>query len=327
MTTPPKTLLRHRLEESAAQCGFIACGMAPAAPLAAWRQEAVRRWMEAGRAAEMDYLHRHFALRCNPQLVEPSALTVVSVALPYDMQPSFAPDALRLSRYALGDDYHEVVKERLRRMVRLLGYDPSHCGRICCDTAPVDERYWAWRTGVGQWLRSGLISVRGHGTCVVLGEWLAPLPMDPAEAAADAVPSVLPAEGCLTCGRCVAACPGGALDGEGLDARRCLSYLTIEHRGPLPDHDEHTPARRAALASCFYGCDRCAEVCPHNTHPLPAEAIPPELRPRPALLNRKAEEWQAMTVETYRELFRRSAVKRAKLEGLMRNLAEGCEAT
>ena len=268
----------------------------------------------------MDYLLRHYALRCDPRLVEPTARTVVSVALPYDMKPSFAPDALRLSRYALGSDYHDVVKERLRRMVRLLGFDPACDGRICCDTAPVDERYWAWRTGVGQWLRSGLISVRGHGTCVVLGEWLAPFPMAEAEAAADTVPPLPPAEECLRCGRCVAACPGGALGSGGLDARRCLSYLTIEHRGPLPDCDAHTPARRAALSRCFYGCDRCAEVCPHNAHPLPAEAIPAELRPRPSLLCRSAQEWRAMTVETYRELFRGSAVKRAKYEGLMRNL-------
>ena len=268
----------------------------------------------------MDYLLRHYALRCDPRLVEPTARTVVSVALPYDMEPSFAPDALRLSRYALGSDYHDVVKERLRRMVRLLGFDPACDGRICCDTAPVDERYWAWRTGVGQWLRSGLISVRGHGTCVVLGEWLAPFPMAEAEAAADTVPPLPPAEECLRCGRCVAACPGGALGSGGLDARRCLSYLTIEHRGPLPECDAHTPACRAALSRCFYGCDRCAEVCPHNAHPLPAEAIPAELRPRPALLCRSAQEWRAMTVETYRELFRGSAVKRAKYEGLMRNL-------
>ena len=100
MTTNSNILLRHRLKELAAQCGFIACGMTPAAPLAAWRQEAVRRWLDAGRAAEMGYLHRHYALRCDPRLVEPSVQTVVSVALPYDMQPSFAPDALRLSRWA-----------------------------------------------------------------------------------------------------------------------------------------------------------------------------------------------------------------------------------
>lgn len=294
--------------------------MTPAVPVADWRRAAVRRWLDEGRAAGMDYLLRHYALRCDPRLVEPTARTVVSVALPYDMEPSFAPDALRLSRYALGSDYHDVVKERLRRMVRLLGFDPACDGRICCDTAPVDERYWAWRTGVGQWLRSGLISVRGHGTCVVLGEWLAPFPMAEAEAAADTVPPLPPAEECLRCGRCVAACPGGALGSGGLDARRCLSYLTIEHRGPLPECDAHTPACRAALSRCFYGCDRCAEVCPHNAHPLPAEAIPAELRPRPSLLYRSAQEWRAMTVETYRELFRGSAVKRAKYEGLMRNL-------
>ena len=294
--------------------------MTPVAPVADWRQAAVRRWLDEGRAAGMSYLLRHYALRCDPRLVEPSARTVVSVALPYDMKPSFAPDALRLSRYALGSDYHDVVKNRLRQMVRLLGFDPACDGRICCDTAPVDERYWAWRTGVGRWLRSGLISVRGHGTCVVLGEWLAPFPMAEAEVAADTVPPLPPAEECLRCGRCLAACPGGALGGGGLDARRCLSYLSIEHRGAFPDCDEHTPARRAALSRCFYGCDRCAEVCPHNAHPLPADAIPEELRPRPALLCRSSQEWRAMTVETYRELFRGSAVKRAKYEGLMRNL-------
>ena len=287
--------------------------MTPVAPVADWRQAAVRRWLDEGRAAGMSYLLRHYALRCDPRLVEPSARTVVSVALPYDMKPSFAPDALRLSRYALGSDYHDVVKNRLRQMVRLLGFDPACDGRICCDTAPVDERYWAWRTGVGRWLRSGLISVRGHGTCVVLGEWLAPFPMAEAEVAADTVPPLPPAEECLRCGRCLAACPGGALGGGGLDARRCLSYLTIEHRGPLPTEE----SRR--MSPCFYGCDRCAEACPWNEL-FARNTEVEELQPRPTLLCMDKADWQQLTREQYTEIFRKSAVKRAKFEGLRRNI-------
>lgn len=332
MNTTTDTL-RRRLLASAAQFGFIACGVAAAAPIAPWRARTVRRWLDAGRAAGMDYLHRHYAMRCDPRLLVPEVRTIVTVAMPYDAAPPFADGAMRLARYALGDDYHDVVRDGLRRWLQAMGFDPQRDGRVFCDTAPVDERYWAWRSGMGRWLRSGMIAVPGHGTYVVLGEWFAPydaaellarLPdcdadfaMNPSEIAVsvpDADAAFALPDACLQCGRCVDACPAGALGDGGFDARRCLSYLTIEHRGPLPDDVD------SRMGRMIYGCDRCAEVCPHNAHPLPADVIPPALRPREKLLDRSLTDWRRLTVEDYRRLFRGSAVKRAKYEGLLRNI-------
>ena len=331
--TPTEIQLRHRITHAAAQRGFVAAGAAPAEPLPQWRIAQVRRWTDSGRAAGMDYLQRHLALRADPRALVPGVRTVLSFALPYDPAPAFAPTALRLARYALGSDYHDVVRDRLRSLLADLGFDAAHEGRIFCDTAPVDERYWAWRCGLGAWLRSGMIAVPGCGTFVFLGEWFSPLSAEellrrlPAEEPGEGTPVPAPArsvaDSCLACGRCVEACPGGALTDGGLDARRCLSYLTIEHRGPLP------PDTGRRMGQTLYGCDRCAEVCPHNAPLLSghiAHPIPPELQPRPELLRRTPAEWQQLTPETYRALFRGSAVKRAKYDGITRNISALAEA-
>lgn len=332
-STPTEIQLRHRITHAAAQHGFAAAGAAPAHPLPRWRQAQVHRWLSGGLAAGMDYLHRHLALRADPRALVPGVRTVLTFALPYDPAPAFAPTALRLARYALGSDYHDAVRSRLRALLADLGFDPDREGRICCDTAPVDERYWAWRSGLGTWLRSGLIAVPGCGTFAFLGEWLSTLTTKellrrlPATAPDHSAPTPLAAppaaDSCLACGRCVASCPGGALTDGGLDARRCLSYLTIEHRGPLP------PGTGRRMGRTLYGCDRCAEVCPHNAPLLSGHTAPPvvpELRPRPELLRRTAGEWQQLSPEAYRTLFRGSAVKRAKYDGILRNISALAEA-
>ena len=325
-----ETALRHRCRIAAAQCGFVACGAVKAEAVASWRVRQFHQWLRDGKAAAMDYLHRHFPMRCNPKLLMPEVRTIFSFAMPYEAHPCFTPEALRLARYALGDDYHNVVRRHIFRFMELLGYaascpsDTAH-GRVFCDTAPVDERYWAWRSGVGEWLDSGLISTPEHGTFIVLGEWFSPYTVtemlehlpETQPAAPDSM-RLPEAASCLHCGLCFRACPGGALNKEGVDARRCLSYLTIEHRGSLP------PGTGKRMSATFYGCDRCAEVCPLN-QPLISGSVlcppvPEELRARPCLLQTTAEEWQSMTPETYRQIFKGSAAKRAKYEGLKRNI-------
>ncbi len=181
-------------------------------------------------------------------------------------------------------------------------------GRICVDTAPIMEKYWAWRCGLGWIGRNRQLIIPHEGSAFFLAELLL---------AAEADHYSLPLrEGrggsfCGRCHRCLDACPTGALSEEGLDARRCLSYLTIEHRGPLPDDV------RPHLSECFYGCDRCMRACPHYR---PQQTPVPEFRPSEQLLNMQPADWQQLTPEQYRELFRGSAVKRAKYEGLLRNI-------
>lgn len=296
------------VKREALRLGFAAAGLAPAGRVDAAREARLRRFIAEGRHAGMDYLERHLELRLDPRLVHPGTRTVVSVAMDYYCGEPFAPGALHLARYALGDDYHDLMRSRLEALRQAVC--PEAGARVCCDTAPVDERYWAQRAGVGWSGRSGQLVVPGHGSYVFLGELLVPLE-------ADAYDTPLEAR-CGTCRRCLEACPTGALGPEGLDARRCLSYLTIENRGPIPAE------YRAALGDCIYGCDRCAEACPHNRRARPAAEA--ALQPRPGLTGRTAAQWQALDADTYRRLFKGSAVKRAKYEGLMRNIRAATQA-
>lgn len=294
-----------QVKTEAARLGFSACGLAPAAPLPKERAEALHRWLAAGMHGEMSYLERHATLRLDPTLLVPGARTVVSVALNYYPAATPPEGGFRLARYALGLDYHDVMRRRLRALLAAIGAESD--GRPCCDTAPVDEHYWAVRCGLGWQGRNGQLIIPGAGSYFFLGELLLTLPADRYDE-----PS---APRCGTCSRCVKACPGGALNGDGtMDARRCLSYLTIEQRGPLPSGTGRLMGR------CFYGCDRCSETCPWNRFARPTDVE--AFAPRPGLLDMTDEAWLRLSPEEYRTLFKGSAVKRAKYEGLMRNIRE-----
>lgn len=304
MNTEADILISRTVKAEAARLGFCACGLAPAAPVDAAHAAYVRRWLAAGCQGEMDYLARRLELRLDPRQLVPGARTVVAVALPYAPTAALRPDGYALARYALGRDYHDVVRERLRRLMAALGLHEDADGRPFCDTAPVDERYWAVRCGLGWTGRNRQLVVPGYGSYVFLGELVLCRPADAYD-----VPL---APRCGGCRRCLDACPAGALTADGLDARRCLSYLTIEQRGPLP------PGTGARMGRCIYGCDRCAEACLWNVRL--AHAADPAFEPSPALRAMTAAQWHALSPEDYRALFRGSAVRRAKYEGLLRNI-------
>lgn len=295
------------VKAAARRHGFDACGLAEAAPVDARRQADVARWLADGRHASMDYLARHAALRADPRRVVPGARTVVSLALNY--YPACRPQTFDFAAYAYGRDYHDVVRARLRSLLAELasgaGLAPDELGRGFCDTGPVDERYWAVRCGLGWWGRNAQLIIPGCGSYFFLSELILTLP-------ADSYDSPVP-DGCGPCRACLSACPTGALDpGRGLDARRCLSYLTIENRGSLP------PGAGEAMGRCLYGCDRCQQACPHNRHAAPTAV--PDFRPSADFLAMTPEAWARLTPDTYRRLFRGSAVKRAKFDGLRRNI-------
>lgn len=326
-------LSASHIKQCATHIGFSACGLAPAEEVSAERVAEMDRWLAEGDHAGMDYLVRHAPLRRDPRLVVEGAQTVVSLAVNYypgtgeqgpaamgakqqaeDTEQQAAGSALRdsggqwrLARYACGTDYHEVVKQMLRELMAALGLTEGPDGRAFVDTAPIDERYWAQRCGLGWRGRSGQLIIPGAGSYFFLGELLLTHPADVYDEPARSR--------CGRCHACLDACPTGALHGDGtLDARRCLSYLTIEHRGALPE------GTGAKMGRCFYGCDICAEVCPWNkkfARPTKIEA----LKPRAAILAMRPADWRSLTVEQYRTLFTHSAVKRAKYEGLMRNIA------
>ena len=299
------------IKAEAERLGFYRCGLAPAEPVDEAYAARYRDWLARGAHAGMHYLENHADKRFSPQALVPGARTVVSVALNYYPAVRLPADGLQLAWYAYGQDYHNVMKARLQALMQAIrGLLPPAAaerleGRCFCDTAPVPERYWAWRCGLGWTGKNGQLIIPRAGSTFFLGELFLTLP-------ADRYDTPQPAR-CGTCTRCLDACPTGALQPDlPLDARRCLSYLTIENRGDIPAW----AARH--MGTCFYGCDRCQAACPHLRFARPTQEE--AFRPSEALLQMTPSDWHALTEEGYRRLFKGSAVKRAKYSGLMRNL-------
>ncbi len=278
------------IKAQASRLGFVACGFAKAEPVEDGFAAHFRRWLDLDYCADMDYMRRNVEMRLQPDLLVPGVRTIVSLAMnfmPQSRQPA-------ISLYAQGKDYHDVMRQRMRQLMEDCGLE----GRCFVDTAPVMERYWAWRSGIGIITQEGgFISIPGYGPTVFLGELF--LTQE-----SDRYDSPLPKK---ESGR-GAVCP--ALTPDGLDARRCISYLTIEHRGPLPDS--------LRLGATFYGCDRCLRATPQFAESKPTAE--PAFQPSEALLQMTPNDWRELTEEQYRSLFKGSAVKRAKYDGLKRNI-------
>lgn len=275
---------------------YAVCPVEVVAPEAV---DAYRRWIQSGRHGSMDYLAKYDDVRSNPALLLEGARSMIIVAFPYRTDEEIK---LPIALYARGRDYHEVVRERLKAVAAAL---PGET-RVCVDTAPLRERYWAARAGLGRIGRNNQLFVPGFGSYCFIGTVLTTAELPPRR------PFRFEEDNpCDGCDLCVRACPGQCISaiGEGIDARRCVSYLTIEHRGDFPDG-----TRLPAL----YGCDACQRVCPLNRE---AGLTPVgEFRPSDALRRLTEADVAAMTGEEFSAVFRHSAVKRTKLAGLQRNL-------
>lgn len=302
--TTPETHTRL-LKAEALRLGFSACGVSSAEAVGVADCDAFVRWIDEGCHADMGYLAANLDKRLDPTLLVEGARSVVSVALNYFPPRDIPPGEYRLAWYALGEDYHTVMKDKLARLLDYLRtLLPGVSGRAFCDTAPLLERYWAWRGGLG-WVGKHTQLILPHaGSAFFLGELVVDCTLT--------YDTPLPSR-CGTCDRCLRACPTGALTRpRHLDARRCLSYLTIEHRGEIP------PEAASSLGDSIYGCDRCQQACPWMRFARPTDEA--RLHPRDGLLAMRRADWRRLDVETYRRLFKGSAVKRAKFEGLTRNI-------
>jgi epoxyqueuosine reductase len=295
------------IKKSAQRAGFSFCGVAAACEVDADEQQRYFHWLRIGNHDEMHYLENHIEKRFHPELLVEGCRTIVSVALNYYPPQQLSRDEYQLAWYAYGTDYHLLVKEKLQQMVLdlqpMLG-DVTTQVRAFCDTAPVLERYWAWKAGLGWRGKNDQLIIPGAGSTYFLGELFLPCTSDYDTPHPDH---------CGNCRKCIENCPAHAINEDRtVDARRCLSCQTIEHRGPLSESVKQT------LGNRIYGCDVCQRVCPHLRFATP----PPEARlhARPELLAMHREDWQQLTPETYCTLFRKSAVKRAKYEGMMRNI-------
>ncbi len=307
LPTPPTD--REGIRRCLLETGAVAVGFARAEPISTAAAADYDSWIATGCHAGMDYLVRHAPLRLNPANVLEDVKTVISIAFNYNPPIRRSSKLPVIATYAYGDDYHDVLRRRLEPVVTLLRETLGGNWRICIDTAPLPERYWAMRSGIGRRGLNGSVIIDGYGSRIFLAEILTTTEISPDT----------PSERrCIECGACIRACPGKAIGQEcHIDTRHCLSYLTIEHKGDFPPDIDvlHTSAGQRTL----YGCDICIEVCPHN-HNVPTTTIS-EFTLRPAIATLTACQASAMTQPQFSETFRGSAIKRARLAGLQRNAA------
>ena len=298
---------REGLHAALLEAGAAAVGFASAGPVSEDEDRRLRGWLAAGHHAGMTWMERHADLRRDLDNVLPGTRMVISLAFPYAPERERPSDLPYLSRYAYGRDYHEAIRSLLTAVLEQTGL-LSSC-RICIDSAPVSERFWAIRAGIGYRGDNGALIVPGIGPEVFLAEILTTIEFEP-DAPADAE--------CLHCGACRRACPTGALQPDGtIDCRRCISYLTIEHRGPWTAPDAiaamSTPAGRTSL----FGCDRCITACPLRNDTSSPHTWAPTL---PAMLALAPSDIPAQQSE-FKRRFAHTALLRPGLQNLLRNIA------
>ena len=301
--------LSDRIRLHALELGFHKVGIARAEPLAA---EGARlfAWLDADYHGEMAWMERWKEKRVDPSELLPNAKSVIAVVLNYYTPHEHADEDTRgnISRYAWGDDYHEVLKEKLYALADFIkSRVPEVCTKVCVDTAPMMDKVWAVRAGLGWIGKSSNLITTDHGSWVFLGEIIVDAELD--------YDSDVVADHCGTCTACLDACPTSAIvEPYVVDSRRCISYATIELR------DEQLPADIAAnLNGWVYGCDICQDVCPWNRFEKPTTEK--GFEPRNGETSLDLDAVSEMSQPEFSERFRRSAIKRTKLTGLKRNAA------
>lgn len=306
--------LTQRLMWLAQQAGFpvVACGPAGVLP----DHVRYQAWLAAQHAGDLVYLYRDAAQRADPRLLLDRGLGVLSVAVSYhhpDPPPLSAPDALRgqIARYARSEDYHLVLKRRLQALANRIqaefGAEAPLAYRVCVDTAPILERALGAQHGLGFVGKNTLLITPAVGSYTVLGELILELPLEAAQATSPR---------CGDCRLCRDRCPTGALiDDYVLDARRCISYWTIENQGEIP------LAMRAAIGTWIFGCDLCQEVCPWNASPTAQRSGDPGLAPRPSHSQPALLSLLGLGAAQFRQFVRRTALRRLHRSQLLRNVA------
>ncbi len=301
-----KAVISLAIKNEALRLGFSACGFSKSEFL---QEDAkrLRAWIDNGYNGSMQYMENHFDKRTDPSKLVKGARSVVSLLMNYyPGERQQDPKAPVISKYAYGTDYHFVMKDKMNSLHRFIrkNFGPAE-GRVFVDSAPVLDRAWAVRAGLG-WIgkHSNLIN-RDFGSFVFIGEMILDLELECNE-----IPE---SDFCGACTICIDACPTDAiLPGRTIDSNRCISYLTIENREQIPE------VFRGKLENRAFGCDICQDVCPWNRKAKPHQVG--ELRPNPRLLEMKKREWQQLDQQLFNQLFKSSALKRAGYKGLTRNL-------
>ncbi|MDR1809549.1 MAG: tRNA epoxyqueuosine(34) reductase QueG [Prevotella sp.] len=298
-----RSAITGQIRAKALDLGFDACGFCRTES-ADTERERLKRWLDAGYHAGMDYMANYFEERCNPAKLVEKACSIVSLALNYYPARFQPPEVPQIAYYAYGQDYHSIMKAKLQQLFEYIQtLVPNVSGRCFCDTAPVLERYWAAKAGLGFIGKNTLLIIPRKGSYFFLGEIVLNIALDYDKPSGGA---------CGNCRRCMDACPTKALEAPCLlDTRKCISYQTIENKGAIDE------TLVPLLGNRLYGCDACQQACPWNRFAQPhntPEFELPEERERLSLdaLNR-------MNEDDFRRIFKGSAMKRAKYSGLKRN--------
>ncbi len=293
------------IKNQALELGFLSCGISKAEFL---EEEAPRleKWLATKQHGEMHYMENHFDKRLDPTLLMPGAKSVVSLLLNY-YNPEKQKDlsAPKISQYAYGKDYHFVIKDKLKKLLEKIRDKIGMVeGRVFVDSAPVMDKAWAAKSGLG-WVgkNSNLISKK-VGSFFFIAEIILDLELEPDYAVTDH---------CGSCTACMDSCPTNAIsEAYKVDGSKCISYLTIELKNALPT------AFKNQMDGWMFGCDVCQDVCPWNKFSKPHKE--PLFNPSPELFEMNSRDWQELTKETFQKVFKGSAVKRTKYEGLKRNI-------
>ena len=293
------------IKQKAEKFGFQSCGISKAGFL---EEEAPRleHWLKNNYHGEMKYMENHFDKRLNPTLLVDGAKSVISLS--YNYFPKVKIDEInnfKISKYAYGEDYHEVIKDILKNMVAELQEEIGEFGfRVFVDSAPVLEKAWARKSGLGWVGKNANLITKKHGSFYFLAEIICDLELEYDLAVTDH---------CGSCRACIDACPTQAIVSDRIvDGSKCISYATIELKNEIPDYFN------GKMDDWMFGCDVCQDVCPWNRFSAPT--LQEKFAPNFQKLNFRKNEWKELTQELFSEIFKKSAVKRTKFSGLMRNI-------
>lgn len=297
--------LTEKIKQLARDAGFEKVGIARVEDLPA-ESVHLTEWLARKYEAGMSWMAGNREKREDPRKILPGARSMVCVALNYYTNVHYPEDSHigKISRYAWGDDYHDIVSDKLRILAEKIGKLAPHAKtRSYVDTGPVMEKFWSARAGVGWQGKHTNLITKDYGSWVFLGEVITDLELEPDEPMADF---------CGTCTACIEACPTDAIvEPYVVDSNKCLSYLTIEHKGDIPS--EFHPK----MEQWVYGCDICQDVCPWNS--FQQETAESGFQPRPDNITPSIEKIAATSKEEFTERYRKSPIKRTKREGLIRN--------
>jgi len=295
----------QQIKEKAIELGFSACGISEVHCLDEER-ERLQNWLSNGMNASMAYMANHFEMRLDPGKIEEGAKSVISVLINYyPAQKQTDPDAPIISKYAYGKDYHLVVKEKLNNLLIFIQSALFPCsGRAFVDSAPVFERPLAKAAGLGWIGKNSLLISKEFGSYVFIGELIIDHELD--------YDIPFTSDYCGKCTRCIDACPTGAIVfPRTIDARKCISYHTIENKDEIP------LSIQEKLQNRLFGCDICQDVCPWNKKAEPNQSL--DFMPIEGLLEMKKKDWKTLDQVTYNKMFRQSPFERAGYERISRN--------